>query len=228
MQADAVFFLDRPWPTGKAIDVGCGPLPDVVLEVDHTTDVRRRKAGGLRVVGVPRGVGGSAGASVACAADFGPAATDDLPAGGRRLRRVGRQPGVWGLAGGGDPPGAERGEEVGGDRGGGAACGPQAGQGGRHGPRRRPVPRRRTRREPRGGPCGRPCGRRARDGAFPRAAGAPGPRPRDHACRGSLAVEWLSATTDTTAAIRAAVECRDAEDFLRRVETPPARPDART
>ena len=53
MQADAVFFLDRPWPTGKAIDVGCGPLPDVVLEVDHTTDVRRRKLGVYASLGFP-------------------------------------------------------------------------------------------------------------------------------------------------------------------------------
>ena len=43
MEADEVFFLDRPWPREKAIDVDTGPLPDVVLEVDHTTDIRRRK-----------------------------------------------------------------------------------------------------------------------------------------------------------------------------------------
>ena len=30
---------------GPAIDVDADPLPDVVLEVDHTTDVRRRKLG---------------------------------------------------------------------------------------------------------------------------------------------------------------------------------------
>ncbi len=43
MQPDAMFFLDRPWPQEKAVDIEAGPLPDVVLEVDHTTDVRRRK-----------------------------------------------------------------------------------------------------------------------------------------------------------------------------------------
>ena len=43
MQPDAMFFLDRPWPRGRTIDIHAGPLPDVVLEVDHTTDVRRRK-----------------------------------------------------------------------------------------------------------------------------------------------------------------------------------------
>ena len=30
---------------GPAIDVDNDPLPDVVLEVDHTTDVRRRRLG---------------------------------------------------------------------------------------------------------------------------------------------------------------------------------------
>ncbi len=43
MQPDAMFFLDRPWPQEKVIDIDTGPLPDVVLEVDHTTDARRRK-----------------------------------------------------------------------------------------------------------------------------------------------------------------------------------------
>ena len=43
MQADETYFLHRPWPHGREIDVDRGPLPDVVLEVDHTTDVRRRK-----------------------------------------------------------------------------------------------------------------------------------------------------------------------------------------
>lgn len=43
MQPDAMFFLDRPWPRGRTIDIDAGPLPDVLLEVDHTTDVRRRK-----------------------------------------------------------------------------------------------------------------------------------------------------------------------------------------
>ena len=31
--------------TGSAIDVDADPLPDAVLELDHTTDVRRRKFG---------------------------------------------------------------------------------------------------------------------------------------------------------------------------------------
>ena len=45
MQADEVLYLqpDRVRLQGPAIDVDTDPLPDVVLEVDHTTDVRRRK-----------------------------------------------------------------------------------------------------------------------------------------------------------------------------------------
>ena len=47
MQADEVLYLhpDRVRLQGPAIDVDADPLPDVVLEVDHTTDVRRRKLG---------------------------------------------------------------------------------------------------------------------------------------------------------------------------------------
>ena len=44
MQADEVLYLhpDRSRLQGSAIAVDADPLPDVVLEVDHTTDVRRR------------------------------------------------------------------------------------------------------------------------------------------------------------------------------------------
>ena len=47
MQADEVLYLhpDRVRLLGSAIDVDADPLPDVALEVDHTTDVRRRKLG---------------------------------------------------------------------------------------------------------------------------------------------------------------------------------------
>ena len=45
MKADQIVDLDAPrWrPVGRRIDVDEDPLPDVVLEVDHTTDVRRWK-----------------------------------------------------------------------------------------------------------------------------------------------------------------------------------------
>ena len=45
MQADQILFL-RPAqtePVGNAVEVGTDALPDVVLEVDNTTDVRRNK-----------------------------------------------------------------------------------------------------------------------------------------------------------------------------------------
>ena len=45
MQADEMLYLhpDRVRLQGPAVNVDTDPLPDVVLEVDHTTDVRRRK-----------------------------------------------------------------------------------------------------------------------------------------------------------------------------------------
>ena len=45
VQADEVLYLHpgRSQPHGSAIEAGTDPLPEVVLEVDHTTDVRRRK-----------------------------------------------------------------------------------------------------------------------------------------------------------------------------------------
>ena len=55
MQADEVLYLhpDRVRLPGPAIDVDADPLPDVVLEVDHTTDVRRRKLGIYKASGFP-------------------------------------------------------------------------------------------------------------------------------------------------------------------------------
>ena len=54
MQADQVLFLHPErvrW--GRALDVDADPLPDVVLEVDHSTDVRRRKLGIYMESGFP-------------------------------------------------------------------------------------------------------------------------------------------------------------------------------
>ena len=55
MQADEVLYLrpDRVRLRGPAIDVDADPLPDVVLEVDHTTDVRRRKLDVYKESGFP-------------------------------------------------------------------------------------------------------------------------------------------------------------------------------
>ena len=55
LQADQTVYLrpreTRPW--GDAIEVGSDVLPDVVLEVDHTTDVRRGKLGFYESWGFP-------------------------------------------------------------------------------------------------------------------------------------------------------------------------------
>ena len=55
MQADEVLYLhpDRVRLAGPGIDVDTDPLPDVVLEVDHTTDARRRKLGFYKASGFP-------------------------------------------------------------------------------------------------------------------------------------------------------------------------------
>ena len=54
LQADNVVYL-RPaeWKMRGRVDVDTGPLPDVVLEVDHTTDVRRWKLGKYQQWGFP-------------------------------------------------------------------------------------------------------------------------------------------------------------------------------
>ena len=55
MQADEVLYLraERSRLYGPAINVDQDPLPDVVLEVDHSTDVRRRKLGIYKECGFP-------------------------------------------------------------------------------------------------------------------------------------------------------------------------------
>ena len=55
MQADEVLYLHpaRSQLFGTTINVDEDPLPDVVLEVDHTTDVRRRKLGVYMECGFP-------------------------------------------------------------------------------------------------------------------------------------------------------------------------------
>ena len=54
LQADNVVYL-RPaqWKARGRVNVDTGPLPDVVLEVDHTTDVRRWKLGKYQQWGFP-------------------------------------------------------------------------------------------------------------------------------------------------------------------------------
>ena len=55
LQADQVVFLDpvETRPRGAAVEVGTDHLPDVVLEVDYATDVRRGKLGLYEAWGFP-------------------------------------------------------------------------------------------------------------------------------------------------------------------------------
>ena len=55
VQADEALYLHprRSRVPGPVIDVDNDPLPDVVLEVDHTTDVRKRKLGIYEAWGFP-------------------------------------------------------------------------------------------------------------------------------------------------------------------------------
>ncbi|MCY4635637.1 MAG: Uma2 family endonuclease [Acidobacteria bacterium] len=55
LQADQVVFLDpvETRPRGAAVEVGSAHLPDVVLEVDYATDVRRGKLGLYEAWGFP-------------------------------------------------------------------------------------------------------------------------------------------------------------------------------
>ena len=55
LQADQIVFLDpvETRPRGAAVEVGSDHLPDVVLEVDYATDVRRGKLGLYEAWGFP-------------------------------------------------------------------------------------------------------------------------------------------------------------------------------
>ena len=55
MQPDQMLFLDQQQaePTALAVEVGLDRLPDVVLEVDNTTDARRGKLGLYEAWGFP-------------------------------------------------------------------------------------------------------------------------------------------------------------------------------
>ncbi len=55
MRADQMSFLHprRAKSSGKGVEIGRDTLPDVMLEVDHTTDVRRRKLGLYESWGFP-------------------------------------------------------------------------------------------------------------------------------------------------------------------------------
>ena len=118
MQADQIVYL-RPAetePRGAAVEVGADHLPDVVLEVDHSTDVRRGKLGLYEAWGFPEvwvevpDVGSPPRPTAGP-----PVRPDHPPARPGRLPPGGGERGVPGLDRGGDSRRPERGAAVGGD-----------------------------------------------------------------------------------------------------------------
>ena len=142
MQADQSVYLHpgRVRLPVDAMEIGEHHHPDVVLEVDHTTDVRRGKLGLYEAWGFPEVWVDTPESGVRGEATRGTdARTDDLPAGRGRLPDGGGEPGVSGLDGGEDPPGAERGGAVTGDEPGAAPGRPGAGAARGHGSVRHAV-----------------------------------------------------------------------------------------
>ena len=114
MQADETVYLrprtTRPW--GPAIEVGSDVLPDVVLEVDNTTDVRRGKLALYESWGFPEvWVEVPDEPSPSRPSSLRPGLTIHV-SGRERLPRGAEQPRVSRLDGGGDSPGAERARSV--------------------------------------------------------------------------------------------------------------------
>ena len=109
MQADQILFL-RPAqtaPAGNAVEVSTDALPDVVLEVDNTTDVRRNKLKLYESWGFPEvWVEVPEEPQPSRPASLRPG-LDDLPAGRRRLSSGRGEPGVSRLDGRRDPRGTE-------------------------------------------------------------------------------------------------------------------------
>ena len=134
MQADQSVYL-HPWrarlPT-EAMEIGWHDRPDVVLEVDHTTDVRRGKLGLYEAWGFPEVWVDvpEAGYAVRRPAGLSPGLTIHLlEDGGYRTAPQSRA--FPRVDGGGDSHGVERSGVVGGDQPGAAPCG--AGLGAREG-----------------------------------------------------------------------------------------------
>ena len=142
MQADESVYLHPArarLPGPAAMVVGEDDFPDVVLEVDHTTDARRGQAGTVRGLGLSGGVGGGAGRAVAEPGARAAPGADDSCAGAWSVPGGGREPGVSRLAGGRDSRGVERAGAIRAyQRGGGAGRG-GAGRARRDWPGRRPA-----------------------------------------------------------------------------------------
>ena len=139
MQADQILFLHpaRTKPQGNEIEVGTDALPEVVLEVDNTTDVRRGKLRLYEAWGFPEAwveVPDEPAASRPAALS---SRLDDLRVGAGGAAPGAGKPGVSGLDGGRDTLRVERAGAVGGDRRGSESGGSCPGRGGgyRTGPR---------------------------------------------------------------------------------------------
>ena len=231
LQADALFFLDRPWPTGRDIDVDRGPLPDVVVEVDHTTDVRRRKLEVYASFGFPEvWVEVPEPTWMAPRTSGRPRLTIYLLEGDAYVESaVSRAFAGW-RAGEIHRALSEEGksaETVAAVRRVGRRLGRAAGTGPDDD---RFLGAEREESRAQGRAEARAEGRAEGELEMARSLVRQALDARGFAITPAVEgwLERLSATTDTTAAIRAAVECRDAEDFLRRVETRPAGPGAPT
>ena len=110
MQADEMLYLhpDRVRLQGSAVNVDEDPLPDVVLEVDHTTDVRRRKLEIYKQSGFPEiWVLVPWESSARAGAGDSRAPRGRVPGGGRER-------GLSGMEGGGDSSCTHGGSAVGG------------------------------------------------------------------------------------------------------------------
>ena len=139
LQADQTLYLCPPRAElldAGAMVVGEHHYPDVVLEVDHRTDVRRGKLGLYRGVGLPGGVGGGAGGRLVESSGGAAAGGHDSSARRGGVPDGGGEPGLSGMESGGDPRRLERSEDVEGDRRGPEPGGPGVGGPTRHGARR--------------------------------------------------------------------------------------------
>ena len=110
MQADEELYLNRDWIRlqGPAIEVDADPLPDVVLEVDHSTDVRRRKLGVYKESGFPE-----IWVLVPWDSSVRAPGLAIHVRRGAGYREEGESRAFPGLEGGGDPSRADRGADVG-------------------------------------------------------------------------------------------------------------------
>ena len=216
MQADEVLYLhpDRVRLQGPVIDVDADPLPDVALEVDHTTDVRKRKLGIYKESGFPE-----VWVLVPWEASVREAGLTIHVRRGDVYREEPESRAFPGWRAEENPPGADRGAGVGGcvacagagGAGDGGARGDEAGGQSAHGLAQREGTD--------GGPCRRPEGEMLAENVLTvlkaRGIAAALDATEDRALLGGLSSEAVMA---------AALACTDAADFRRRLAAPGAGP----